>query len=192
MAALQLPLVLLAACALSAGGAEDGEDERTFDDVVDSAQAKTLDQVRVSASRQRAPACRGRGLGWGRYPVSISYPEDVNREVLGVDGHGRVAGQGQRTYRIALAAGPIAVTGELRYWVQGLADDVELRETSAPHGAPPHTPGATAGLMVQVVSVTRTHTHTHTHTHNTHTHTHVYMYTHARTQYIYNMINMNI
>jgi len=181
VAALQLSLVLLAACALSAGGAAGGEDESPLDDVVDSARARTLDQVRASASRQRSPACKGRGQGG----VSISYPEDVNREVLGVDGHGHVAGQGQRTYRIALTAGPVAVTGELRYWVQVLADDVELSETSAPQGGPPRTPGATAGLTVQVVSVTRTHTHTHTHTHTTHTRIHMYICTHTHEHNVY-------
>ena len=38
MAALQLPLVLLAACALSASGAAGGEDALPLDDVVDSAR----------------------------------------------------------------------------------------------------------------------------------------------------------
>jgi hypothetical protein len=78
-------------------------------------------------------------LGVGAGYVSIRYPESLNRVVLGLDEGGAIAGEGHRHYLIELGtqfpcftgikvqkltqktlvvAGPAAVTGELRWWVE--------------------------------------------------------------------------
>jgi hypothetical protein len=95
----------------------------------------------------------GGGAGFEGY-VSVRYPESLNRVVLGLDEGRAIAGQGHRHYLIELGtqftcftgiivqkltqktlvvAGPAAVTGELRWWVEpelGEGGGVRLRQTS--------------------------------------------------------------
>lgn len=124
--------------------------------------AATLDQVRITQAgtnyRQYRDSCQGGDSGGGKGEgvregegegyVFISYPLGLNRVVLGLDGDDSISGEGQRTYRIELVSGPAAVAGELRWWVEALADEARLYQTELPLND-----GQQAGIVSRWVSL---------------------------------------